>query len=228
MATSIPEGVSIKVVVDVVDGTHAAVSSDPETVALAPTWLALRDNADAQAKVRSDADRALARARAQLGVIDSKWDATAASFGRAVVDVSNGRRDQASYTRFFGKVTPSAVQTFGIQREIEIARGWLVELARDPAELLSQTWTPKLKSVTDDLEMALNRRNDCLRAIEPLRTAVVLLIESVNLELNRLEGDLKKIFASSPDRVSSFLAASRPSRPGTHDEPAPTPAPASK
>jgi hypothetical protein len=51
-----------------------------------------------------------------------------------------------------------------------------------------------------------------------------LLIENVNLELNRLEGDLKRTFASFPDRVSSFLAASRPSRSAPHDEPAPAPA----
>jgi hypothetical protein len=224
MATRIPESGSIRAVVEMVDATHAAILSDPETVALAPTWLALLDNADKQAKARSDAERALARARAQLAVIDAKWDTAVAGFGRAVVDVSGGRRDQAPYTRFFGKVTPSAVQTFGIQREIDSARGWLVELAREPNELLAQTWIPRLKAATDELEMAHNRRNDCLRVIEPLQTAVVLLIENVNLELNRLEGDLKKVFASFPDRVSSFLAASRPSRSANHEDPAPAPA----
>ncbi len=90
-------------VVDAVDATHAAVSSDPETAALAGTWLGLRDKADALAKSRSDADRALARARILLGVLDAKWDTTAGGFGRAVVDLTGGRRDAADYLRFFSK-----------------------------------------------------------------------------------------------------------------------------
>jgi hypothetical protein len=224
MATRIPEGASIKVVVDAVDATHAAVSSDPETAALAGTWLALRDKADALAKSRSDADRALARARIQLGVLDAKWDITVAAFGRAIVDVAGGRRDQAGYLRFFGKASPSVVQDFGIQREIDSARGWLVELARDPNQPLSQTWTPKLKAATDELEMGFNRRRDCQRAVEPLQTAVLLLIDDVNHELNRLEGDLKKLFPVDGDRVASYLSAMRANRAAATDEPVPAPA----
>jgi hypothetical protein len=214
------------VVVEAVDATHAAVSSDPETAALAPTWLALRDEGDAQVKARSDADRSLTRARALLAVCDAKWDATVAAFGRATVDASGGRRDQPPYTRFFGKVTPSSVQNFGIQREIDCARGWLVELARNPNEPLAQTWTPKLQAATDQLESAFKQRNDCLRALEPLQTAVLLLIEDVNRELNRLEGDLKKLFPGSAARVASYLAATRPSRAPSSEEPTPAPAPA--
>jgi hypothetical protein len=106
------------------------------------------------------------------------------------------------------------VQTFGIQREIDSARAWLVELARNPKEPLAQTWTPKLKAVTDELEMCHNQRNDCLRAIEPLQTAVLLLADDVNRELNRLEGDLKKIFAGTPERVSrSWPPRARTARP---------------
>jgi hypothetical protein len=214
--------------VEAVDGTHAAISSDPETAALAQTWVGLLGQADAQAKARSDADRALTRARSRLSVCDAKWDATVAAFGRAVVDSSGGRRDQPSYTRFFGKTTPSAAQTFGVQREIESGRSWLVELGRNASEPLAQTWTPKLKAATDELEMAHNQRNDCLRALEPLQTAVLLLIDDVNRELNRLEGDLKKIFPSAPDRVASYLSSTRPSRTSPSDEPVPTPTPAAK
>jgi hypothetical protein len=226
MATSIPEGSSIRVVVEAVDATHAAISSDPQTATLAPTWLALRDQGDAQAKARSDADRALTRARAQLAVCDAKWDATVAGFGRALVDASGGRRDQPPNTRFFGKTTASAVQTFGIQREIDSARGWLVELGRNPNEPLAQTWTPKLLAATDELESAFKQRNDCLRALQPLQTAVLLLIEDVNRELNRLEGDLKKIFPGSATRVASYLAATRQGRSSSTEEPTPAPAPA--
>lgn len=228
MATRIPEGSSIRIVVEAVDATHAAIASDPETTALAQTWLALRDQADAQAKARNDADRALIRTRARLSVCDAKWDASVAAFGRAVVDVSGGRRDQPPYTRFFGKATPSAAQKFGIAREIEIARGWLVELARNPTEPLAQTWTPKMKAATDELEMAFNQRNDGLRAIEPLRAAVLLLIDDVNRELDRLEGDLKKTFPGAPERVASYLAATRPGSSSANDEPTPAPTPATK
>lgn len=224
MATRIPEGASIKVVVDAVDATHAAVSSGPETAPLAGTWLALRDKADALAKSRSDADRELARARIQLAVLDAKWDTTVAAFGRAVVDVAGGRRDQPDYLRFFAKASPSVVQDFGIQREIDSARSWLVELARDASQPLSQTWTPKLKAATDELEMGFNRRRDCQRAVEPLQTAVLLLIDDVNHELNRLEGDLKKLFPVDGDRVASYLSATRANRATPADEPAPAPA----
>lgn len=185
----------------------------------------LRVHRDALAKARSDADRALARARIQLGVLDAKWDTTVASFGRNVVDVAGGQRGVPDYLRFFGKASPSAVQDFGIQREIDSARAWLVELARDPNQPLSQTWTPKLKTATDELEMALNRRRDCQRAIEPLQTAVLLLIDDVNHELNRLEGDLKKLFPMDAARVASYLSATRASRTVAPDEPAPAPAP---
>jgi hypothetical protein len=231
MATHIPEAASIKVVVDVVDATHAAVESDPETAALAPTWLALRDRADGLAKSRSDAGRALTRSRTLLAVCDAKWDTAVAGFGRAVVDASGGHHDQPPCTRFFGKATPSAVQTFGVQREIDSARGWLVELGRNPGEPLAVTWSPKLKGVTDELEMAMNRRNDNLRALEPLHTSVLLLIDDVNRELDRLEGDLKKIFPGAADRVASYLAATRPGRSSAasaQDEPSASPPPAAK
>ena len=224
MATRIPDGASYRVVVDVTDSTSAALESDPETATLTSTWASMRDKADGLAKSRLECDRAALRARARLGVFDAKWDAMVAAFGRAVVDVSGGRRDQPPYTRFFGKIMPSAAQRFGIEREIETARGWLVELGRNPSEPLAQTWTPKMKEATDALEMAFNQRNDTVKALAPLQTSVVLLIDDVNRELDRLEGDLKKLFPGQPDRVASYLAATRSNRSSTSDEPAPTPA----
>ncbi len=226
MATHIPEGVSIKVVGDAVDATCAAVESDPETSALAPTWVGLRDKADGLGKTRSDCDRAALRARARLSVCDVKWDATVAAFGRSVVDASGGRRDQPPYTRFFAKAAPSLVQKFGIQREIETARAWLVELARNPTEPLAVTWMPRLKEATDVLEAAFNQRNETVKTIGPLQTSVVLLIDEVNRELDRLEGDLKKLFPGAPERVGSYLAATRSERTSTTDDPKPSPEPA--
>lgn len=225
MATRIPERVSIKVVVDDVAATQAALESDPETSGLAADWAALLDRADGLAKARSDGDRAVARARARLAVCDAKWDATVAAFGRAVVDASGGRRDQPPYTRFFAKAAPSITQGFGIAREITTGRSWLVELARSSAEPLAQAWTPRLKDATDALEMAFTQRNDAVSAIAPLQTSVVLLIEDVNRELDRLEGDLKKLFPGQGQRVASFLSATRPSRANNNgEEPAPPPA----
>ena len=68
MATKIPDGASIRVVVEVTDSTCAALESGPETSALAPAWAAMRDKADAQAKARLDCDRASARADQTRGV----------------------------------------------------------------------------------------------------------------------------------------------------------------
>ena len=42
--------------------------------------------------------------------------------------------------------------------------------------------------------MAFNQRNDTVKALGPQRTSVVLFIDDVNRELDRLEGDLKKLF----------------------------------
>lgn len=169
------------------------------------------------------------RARSRLNVQDSQWDTTVAAFGRAVVDASGGRRDQAPYTRFFAKITPSAAQDFGIGREIELGRSWLAELARNPGEPLAQTWTPKLKEATDALEMACNQRNDTVKALGPQRTSVVLFIDDVNRELDRLEGDLKKLFPGNPDRVAAYIAATHNNRhTDTPDPPPPTPTPAAK
>ena len=119
------------------------------------------------------------------------------------------------------------MQKFGIEREIESERAWLVELARCPSEPLAQTWTPKMKTATDDLEMAFNQCNDTVKALGPLQTSVVLLIDDVNRELDRLEGDLKKLFPGQPDRVASYLAAACRSS-SSSDDPAPAPAQVTK
>ena len=223
MATHIPEGASIRVVVDVTDATCAAVESDPETKALVPTWVGLRDKADAQAKKRADCDRAVARARGRLAVCDAKWDETVAAFARAVVDASGGRRDQATYLRFFGKTTPSA-RKFGVGREIRNGRQLLVELGRNPSEPLAQTWLPRAREATDALEIA-SERNQTVNALAPQQVSVVLLIDDINRELDRLEGNLKKLFPLAPARVSAYLAATRrPAQPRPRPPPAPPPA----
>jgi hypothetical protein len=225
MGTHVRENASIETVVDIVDATCAAVESDPATKSLAQTWAAMRDSADKLAENGRKLNREVLRARSRLNVQDSLWDATVAAFGRAVVDTSGGRRDQPPYTRFFSKATPSSAQDFGIQREIETARTWLAELARNPSEPLAQTWTPRLTEATDALEASFNQRNETVSMLAQQQTSVVLLIDDVNREIDRLEGDLKKLFPGAPDRVASYLAATRPSRRGTTDQPDPAPAP---
>lgn len=225
MSTKMKENASIETAVNVVDSISAALESDPAASSLAPAWVAMRNKADGLAENGRKIDRDALRARSRLTVQDSQWDTTVAAFGRAVVDASGGRRDQAPYTRFFAKTTPSAVQDFGIGREIELGRSWLAELSRNPSEALAQIWTPKLKDATDALEMAFNQRNDTVKALGPQRTSVVLFIDDVNRELDRLEGDLKKLFPGNPDRVASYLAATRNSRPAAEPDQPPEPAP---
>jgi hypothetical protein len=223
MSTKMKESSSIELVMNVVDATAAAVESDPATRVLAPTWAALRDKADGLAETGRRLNRDALRARSRLNVQDSQWDATVAAFGRAVLDASGGRRDQLPYTRFFAKNAPSVVQDFGIAREIELGRSWLAELARDPNEPLAQTWTPRLKSANDGLAEAFDQRNDAVKALAPQRTSVVLFVDDVNRELDRLEGGLKKLFPGNTDRVASYLAATRRSV-SAPDESTPAPA----
>jgi len=51
---------------------------------------------------------------------------------------------------------------------------------------------------------------DTVSRLGPQQTCVVLLIDDVNRELDRLEGDRKKLFPGQPDRVASYLAGTRP------------------
>jgi hypothetical protein len=141
-----------------------------------------------------------------------------AGFGRAAVDASGGHRDQAPYTRFFAKTAPSKAQTFGVDREVEFGESCVTELQRNPEEALAKTWIPKLTDATDALKSAASARNAAVKALGPQQTAVYLFIDDVNRELDRLEGDLRKIFAGSQERVAAFLAATRPSRPNRQDD----------
>lgn len=222
MATHIREGMTAESVADICDATHAALGTDPETEHLARTWRAATEKIDALAAGGRKLERAQRRTRARLAVVDVTWDGTTAAFGRAVVDASNGRRDQAPYTRFFTKVAPSAAQNFGPSREVETGRAWLTELARQPDEPLARTWAPKLKVVTDALDAAVLDRDNAAKALEPHRTAVMLFIEDINREIDRLEGDLKKLFPGDAPRVASYLSAFRSTRNATPiDEPVP-------
>jgi len=212
MATHIRDNTSPELSSNLCDAACAALSTDPETEHLSRIWLNATEKADALAANGRKLERTLRRARARLAVLDVTWDRTIAGFGRAVVDASNGRRDTAPYTRFFNKTTPSSAQGLGPAREVETASAWLTELGRLPDEPLAKTWSPQIKVVNDALGSAILDRDNAAKALEPHRTAVMLFNEDLNREIDRLEGDLKKLFPGDAARVASYLAAFRATR----------------
>lgn len=204
---------------DICSAIADGLVSDEITAHLAPVWEMMAAKGDALAAERRKRERTLGRARARLAVADSRWDPEVAAFGRDIVDRTDGRRDKPPYTRFFKDVAPSEAQAFGIDREVKQGHAWLDELARNPDEPLAIQWTPRLGAVTGTLEACAQARVDGLRALALQDTAEELYVEDINLELDRLEGDLKKLFPGQPKRVAAFLEPTRPRRKrGAEDE----------
>ncbi|APR84186.1 two-component hybrid sensor and regulator [Minicystis rosea] len=218
LATHLREDTAAQTAADLCAAIASALDSDPTTKPLAPLWEQLTGKGDALAAERRTLERAAQRARALLAVTDGVWDPEVAAFGRDLLDQSGGRRDAVPYTRFFVGASPSEVQDFGIEREIAQGRLWIRELGRDPAEALSVKWTPRFNGATDALEKASKDRVERLTALAVHGTGEVLYIESVNLEIDRLEGELKKLFPGQPERVASFLAATKPRRKKKDDD----------
>lgn len=212
MATHLRENSSIELIADVGDAITAALESDPATCHLAPTWAALTSTADKLAFEKRELERTLRRSRARLAVADARWDSEVAAFGRAVVDASSGSRSVPPYTRFFNKTAPSAAQNVGYDREIAMGRQWITELGREPSEPLAQTFIPRLEVATDTLKKAFDSRASSLTAYQPHRTSVILLLDAVNRELDKTEGELLRLFPSERARVASYLIASRSSK----------------
>ena len=212
MATHFNENHSISSIANTTDAVTAALQSDKQTESLASLWQGLTDRADTLEFDRRLLNREVRRARARVCVCDGLWDETTAAFGRATVDESGGRRDQPPYTRFFNKVPPHKVQTFGVKREIDLGRTWLSELARNPSEPLAVTWIPRIKDATDQLEAAVEARANAVKALGLHQTSEILFTDDVNKEIDILEGELKKVFAGASGRADSFLAATRPAR----------------
>ena len=212
MATHFRDGTAIDVVADACDAITAALESDPATGDLSKRWEAITKRADDLEAERKRLERAARRARARLFVQDAVWDGEVGAFGRAALDASGGKRYQAPYTRFFKDASPSEAQAFGVSRELKIGGLWLTELARDPAEPLAVKFTPRLGPATKGLDKASTDRIAAVRALEPHGTSVMLATDDVNLELDRLEGELKKRFPGDPKRVASYLSPTRPHR----------------
>lgn len=212
MATHLREATSIETIADVCDAVGAALESDPATCHLAPVWSGLTARADDLVLEKRKLERSLRRTRARLVVADARWDSEVAAFGRAVVDASSGSRTVPPYTRFFNKTAPSVSQTFGYEREIGLGHQWMTELNREPSEPLATTFIPRLENATGTLKKALEERTASVRAYEPHKTSVVLLLDAVNRELDITEGELLKLFPGERARVASYLLASRPTR----------------
>ena len=212
MATHLRMTTSPQLAADICAAITDGLAGDDTTKHLAPLWESLTAKGDLLAAERRKLERALARARVRLAVADSRWDPEVAAFGRDIVDRTGGRRDAQPYTRFFKDVTPSAAQAFGIEREVKQGHEWLDELARNPDEPLAMEWTPRLGAVTERLEMDAKARENGLRALALQGTSEELYVEDINLELDRLEGDLKKLFPGQPKRVAAFLEPTRPKR----------------
>ncbi len=212
MATHVREDAAIETAADICGSIAGGLEADPVAKHLAPIWDALTAKADALSAARRTAERTLARARAKLAVFDAVWDPEIAAFGRDMVDRSAGNRDQAPYTRFFKTTTPSAAQEFGIDREVQQGKAWIAESGRDPNEELAKKWTPRLTAVTANLETGSANRRNALQAVALQGTAEELFISDINLEIDRLEGELLKLFPGQPKRVAAFLDATKPRR----------------
>jgi hypothetical protein len=212
MATHVREDAAIETAADICGSIAGALDADSAARHLAPNWDGLTAKADGLSAARRTAERTLARARARLAVMDAVWDPEIAAFGRDLFDRSAGNREQAPYTRFFKTTTPSAAQEFGIEREVQQGKDWIAELGRDPNEDLAKKWTPRLVAVNENLETASTNRRNALQALALQGTAEELFISDLNLEIDKLEGELLKLFPGQPKRVAAFLDATKPRR----------------
>ncbi|MDC3954668.1 hypothetical protein [Polyangium jinanense] len=218
MATHLREDMAAQTAADICAAITSALDSDPITRPLAPLWDALAQKGDGLAAQRRARERTLGRARARLFVADARWDAETASFGRYVVNESEGRRDRPPYTRFFVGVTPSDAQAFGIDREVKQGRAWIEELGREPGSALAEKWTPRLTSATDTLEANSKEREAGMSALAMQGTSELLYIGEINVEIDKLEGALLQLFPGQPKRVASFLTATKPRRKRKDDD----------
>lgn len=213
MATHIPRRTSAEDAADIADQIAAALEADDDTVDLAPVWNAMVVHGDdLAARVRAAARRT-GRARARLTVIDSRWDTTDSGFSRRMLDASNGKPKEPPYSTFYAKATASKINHFGVQREIAFGRDVVSILDGDPSSPITAEWRARWAADTDALEQAATDRDAAVRAEVPLDVEETLFADALNLEIDRLEGELKKRFAGQPKRVAAFLEATRRSTP---------------
>lgn len=209
MATHLRD-ISAASAADICDEIASGLDASETTRSLAGTWTALTGRGDAIAAEARTHRRATGRARAREKVADVNWDRNNASFGRALVDASGGKRDVAPYTTFYPTSAPSKISEFGIDREIEVGRNILALLASDVGAPLRDTWAPRWSANTEALSAASLTKKEAIRAQATFSANEELYVEEINRELDRLEGDLLRLFPGDRDTVDAFLAPTRP------------------
>jgi hypothetical protein len=218
MATHLREDTTIESAAEICDAIMAGLEEDPKTTQLKAPWQALTTRAETHRDAQRALNQRFRRVRIRITVRDAAWDPEVAAFGRAVVDASAGKRDRSPYLDFFAEVSPSYAQSLGPEREVELGKQWLTELAKDPAGPLSMTWTPRLKLVNDSLEQALQDRAQANKDQISLDTDVSRLLKDINTELDRLEGSLLQLFPGDLRRIASYLSPTRPPRTKSSDK----------
>jgi hypothetical protein len=195
---------------DICDAIAAGLDADERTRALAVVWTALALRGDDVAAQERTLRRAAGRARAREKVIDTGWDRNNSAFSRAMLDASGGKRDVAPYATFYATHTPSLINAFGIDREIEIGLGVLGILNSDVGAAHRETWAPRWTTHNEALRAASRNKKDAVLAQATFSASESLYIEEINRELDRLEGDLLRMFPGERDSIDAFLAPTRP------------------
>jgi hypothetical protein len=208
MATHLRIDLDIHTVADVVDAVAAGLHADPATTSLAATWDAMRDKADAIAADVRARRRASRRSRARLAVADQVADDDHAALGRAALDVAIGDRGAEPYRSLYGDVPPSEAQKFGAARSVAFGRRTAAELERVGGPLQA-SFGARVAASTNALEAALAERGAAALAESTASSAADVFIEDVNRELDRLEGDLLRLFPRASGRVAAFLSPTR-------------------
>ena len=209
MATHLRDETSARDAADACDEIAAGLEADVQTAALAATWIALRDRGDAQATLTRDAKRATGRARAREKVIDSGWDRNNLAFSRATLDAAQGQRDAAPYASFYKDSPASTTNAWGKDREVEFGRTIVRLLATEVGAALQGAWGAIWETKTEALATASRAKKDAVMAESAHSAIAALYVEDVNNELDRLEGDLLRLFPGDRDSVDAFLSATR-------------------
>lgn len=186
------------------------MDASENTRVFATAWTALFLRGDEFAAQGRYHRRATGRARAREKVADVNWDRNNLGFSRFTLDASNGRRDAAPYTTFYPVAAPSKINEYGIDREVEIGRGIVSILASDAGAPFRAAWESRWAANNEALASAARTKKDAILAQATFSANETLYIEEINRELDRLEGDLLRLFAGERDSVDAFLAPTRP------------------
>ena len=195
---------------DICDAVAAGLDASETARTLAIAWTALVLRGDDIATEGRQHRRATGRARAREKVADVNWDRNNSAFSRFALDASNGKRDTAPYVTFYADVAPSTINAYGVDREVEVGRGILGILASDAGAAHREAWSPRWSANTEALAAAARTKKDAVLTQATFSANETLYIDEINRELDRLEGELLRLFPGDRDSVDAFLAPTRP------------------